>query len=728
MLSSRWIGGLLASLVALGCGPATDPACAGITCSGRGTCAVVEGTPTCNCDPGFESIDGLRCSPPPGELEIPTAHPRLWWTEERLAGARALFASEPFTPPASVDNADRAMDVALHHLLSGPSGASSCRLAIDWALSVLVNTDGVASDIARWEGEGVIVVFDWCFDELTVTEQNTLIERWNTYIATLNDKEWGGIDYEGNNYYLGYWRNTVEWGIASYHENAAAPGFLDYALTTRWEESLRPYLDTEGRGGITQEGSAYGMRTTFYYTLPIISLALLGRDLPNETPFFRELVYWYIYATTPGPTHMLCDGTTPCDLYEVFPFNEDERWYERNLTTNRPQTSFDTYLVPLIAHWAAEPVAGYARRYLEVTGQPVEARFVSYAYPPSALAAVTSRPFDTLPLDYYAAGMGTLYTKSAWADDATAIAVQGLNQVGVGHNHNDEGSFQLWRAGQWLTRESVGYTHLIAGYGGTGEVDCANTVGHNGLLSNGAGSFGSPSWHGRSGQAIGRPAVTRLESRDDYSYMTVDLTPAYQASAEWQDRLAEIGGDRRVASMVREFLFIRPLDTLVVFDRIETASGSPAEVSKTFLLHLPTDPVLIDAATVEASAGNQVLRATTLLPAVPTRRVIVEGGTIGQYRVELEQVSAGTSYFLNVLQARDTAAANLTLALVDNGASYTLTLVHPTLGSAVVELVKGATSTGGTFGYAAGGAPSPAPLRTDVQSMSVDTSGPIWTP
>ena len=33
-----------------------------------------------------------------GTLQIPTTHPRLWLTAERLPAARAWYAAHPFTP------------------------------------------------------------------------------------------------------------------------------------------------------------------------------------------------------------------------------------------------------------------------------------------------------------------------------------------------------------------------------------------------------------------------------------------------------------------------------------------------------------------------------------------------------------------------------------------------------------------------------------------------------
>ena len=80
-------------------------------------------------------------------------------------------------------------------------------------------------------------MFDWCYDQMTANERSTLITRWNGYIETLNAKDWGGIGMEANNYYTGYMRNTIEWGIATY-PRTTAPAILQYGLATRWTISV----------------------------------------------------------------------------------------------------------------------------------------------------------------------------------------------------------------------------------------------------------------------------------------------------------------------------------------------------------------------------------------------------------------------------------------------------------------------------------------------------------
>ncbi|WP_237078133.1 Ig-like domain-containing protein [Myxococcus xanthus] len=659
---------------------------------------------------------------PPVVLDIPVAHPRVWFTADRLARAQAYFAQHPYTPVANVQAPEQAIDAAMHSLLTGTQ--ASCRAAIDWAVrtEIPISENTVSSDPARWYGEAVILTYDWCFAHLLPAERTLLVNRWNFAIEALNANPWGGIGMEGNNYYTGYFRNALLWAIASWHENQPfANELLQYAMKSRWAFSLRPYLDGPGAGGAPHEGSTYGRRTFGYMTVPFTTLGLYGHDMWNQTDYFMASVFWSIYSTTPGPSRR-----GQFQLFETFPFNDDERWLNRWNPSNTAQTSLGSYFAPLIEEWSDQPVAGYAKRFLELTGHPIDDRLIRYVYS-DTLAAVPSRDLAELPLDYHAPGLGMVYAKTAWAPDATLVNLQFGVTANAGHEHRDSGNFQVWRAGEFLTRETVGYANSIVGYAGGAAVDCASPVAHNTLLFEGLGTVGY--YHHA-------PRMLRLESSSVASYAAVDLTGVYDLNAEWAHREAEVGNPH-AGRVVRETLFVRPLDTLIVFDRLESARDD-ATVAKTFLIHFPEPPVLTGN-TWSASSGGQQLRVSTLVPANPVRRIVDERGPVrgdgtypypvGQFRGEIETRGEVVSHFLHVVQAKAVAdSAALQLTLDETTTAYSVTLSHPTRGSAVVRFEKGIESTGGSFGYAASGAATPAPLRAGVQGMTVTPSGPVWGP
>ncbi|WXH27083.1 hypothetical protein WA016_00994 [Myxococcus stipitatus] len=658
---------------------------------------------------------------PPVALNIPTTHPRIWFTGNRLARAQAHFAQNPYTPATNVQSPEQAIDAAMHSLITGT--AASCRAAITWAVNtqVPVSEASIASDPARWYGEAAILTYDWCFPHLLPAEVTTLQDRWNLAISRLNDKPWGGIGMEGNNYYTGYFRNSILWAIATWHENPTfANSLLQYAMKSRWQFSLRPYLQSAVEGGAPHEGSTYGRRTFGYLTTPFTTLGLYGHDMWNQTSHFMETVFWSIYSTTPGPSRM---GTF--QLFETFPYNDDERWLTRFSPSNTAQTGLGSYFAPLIEEWSTQPIAGYAKRFLELTGHPIDERHIRYVYS-DTLAAVPARNLNELPLDYHARGLGMLYAKTAWAADATMVNLQFGTATNAGHTHRDSGNFQVWRAGEFLVRETVGYANTIVGPAGEGAVDVESPVAHNTLLFEGKGTVGY--FHHT-------PQMLRLESTPVINYAAVDLTGMYDLNDEWAHREAEVGNPH-AGRVIRETLFVRPLDTLVVFDRVESA-GADTTVDKTFVIHFPGSPVLTGN-TWSATSGTQEVRVSTLVPAAPTRRVIDERGPlrpngtytypVGQFRGEVETQGQVVSHFLNVVQAKDTSGSNLQLTLNETATTYTVTMTHPTRGTAVVSFEKGIQSTGGTFGYAATGMATPAPLRAGVQAMTVTGNGPVWAP
>jgi hypothetical protein len=164
-------------------------------------------------------------------MNIPSGHPRLWFNAERLARAQQWYQANPFTPSAS-----HPVDNALAGLLSGQ--ASYCRTAINWMLGITIpdgQLNGTSSNDARWNGEQVYLVWDWCYQHMSSTERQTVMDRWNNYNNILRQKSWGGPGMCANNYHWGYLRNELAWAITSSGENSMANTFFQDALVTRWQ-------------------------------------------------------------------------------------------------------------------------------------------------------------------------------------------------------------------------------------------------------------------------------------------------------------------------------------------------------------------------------------------------------------------------------------------------------------------------------------------------------------
>lgn len=248
---------------------------------------------------------------------IPQAHPRLWWNTERLARAKTWYQTHSFTPAN-----DDPFGCAFRYTLTGEK--SYADKAVKWLIDKRLPAgqllpDAIGCDDCRWSGEYANIVFDWCYNEMSDAQRNEIITRWNKYYSDVNKQDWGGIGMEGNNYYWGNLRNSVEWGIATFHHNTSAQSFLDHGLKTRWEDSFKPYAtNSTAKGGALGEGSLYGCTMLDYPVIPFSSVNLLGRNIYEESNFYKEALVNIIYSTTPAP---IIKGS--------------DQYYDFFLTTNR---------------------------------------------------------------------------------------------------------------------------------------------------------------------------------------------------------------------------------------------------------------------------------------------------------------------------------------------------------------------------------------------------------
>ncbi|MBL8953229.1 MAG: heparinase II/III family protein [Myxococcaceae bacterium] len=606
-------------------------------------------------------------------LAIPPGHPRIGFDAQRLAAARERFTAQPFTP-----RRDAWDEVALRALLS--RDPQSCRTAIDRALGHDVSS--FSSDIANWEAEAAILAYDWCFDAWSAAERADFIARWNSFLLEETMQAWGNTDMPQSDVFWHYLRNELLFGVATFHENPMADGFLRHALDVRFTGAFVPSAANGGRGGVLQPGSNRGCFVTSAATLPFVTAQLHGRDLWAETAFFRDAVWYLAYATTPALTRL--DGSSS-RFFEVFPSNEDGEWEFGN---SAGRSEYGDFMTAAERRYPASATGRIARSWLDLTGAPRSQAARSTESP------IVAAPFTGLPLDAFFAGTQWLYGRSAWGGAATVFQAQLGVLSGNGFEHEDLGNWQLWRNGVWLSRESAAYYVMYVGQGGMGSQFARHAIGHNVLLVNGRGLAHE--------EGRGAPVVRRLESNPQWVYADADLTGGYRVTDMYNPQR-----DNPAAQHVeRELLFLRGLETLVILDRVQTTAPS------TFLAHFETAPVLEDATHVSAVNADQAVRLTTLLPAGATYRVVNEG-SLGQHRLEVDTAATGLVYFLHVVQARDASGANHATALSESATQLTVTV-----GGTTVVFEKGLTSSGGTV--------NGVPLRADVQPVQLGDNGPVW--
>ena len=421
----------------------------------------------------------------PPALSIPASHPRLWFNASRLAQAKTWLAANPSYPrPTDDTSSDYYTDIAWRHIVHG----DDCSVAINYTMNYVIDysPSNNGSDTARNGGEMAAEVYDWCYDQMTAQQRAAFFNNiggtgagWNDYLTGINQQAWGSPAMVQDNYNIGNMRNDIEIGIATYWENQAKDdGFLIDGITTRWTDNFVPSVGGKSAGGVGQEGDEYAASLAQYLIIPFVTMDLEGRDIFNETGYFKQQAIWLVYETTPSPTP---NGSAPA-AFQLNPFSDDEHFVTGGAFPRN--TYFTSFMNMASNYWSAINVGKYARHWVNT----VAADPTTKATPAYILAqdnAPSDLPYTGLPLDYYGAGIQYMYGRKAWDTSSCYFLWQlGIGTAGVGHGHTDVGNFNIWRGGRWLSRETTGYADTITGYGykNFANDDTGGILAHNSIV------------------------------------------------------------------------------------------------------------------------------------------------------------------------------------------------------------------------------------------------------
>lgn len=725
-------------------------------------------------------------------LDLPASHPRLWFTSmEKLQQARSWYAAEDLAP-GQLENHDNdnhaiALDLCFDYLMTG--NADHGNAAAGWLMDFeLPGMDEISNDHARWYMESAILIYDWCHDRLTATQREDRIAYFNEVLLTLYDKPWGHDPMPANNYFQGYLRNAIEWVIASAHENPEALELWEKYVGHRLQEVLLPYYNFGGgRGGTPGEGGQYGVYMIDYSLIPYASMREFDAtggtlDMYSRTAFFRENLFYVLSSMLPGPTHMyrVDEHGTPqiIQRLQLFPFGDDEKFRNQHLA----RAYADAFLAHSIL-WRDSAPGAYARQALAFIDAEASRPFRALAE-----RAAMPEPWNTLPLDYFAAGSGHLFARNRWPDadderDVMVMHFQGGQVEGVGHYHDDAMNLQLWRGnardgGWFLTRETTAYGDCLAGFDGSRGNGNA-TLFHNGVSFEGRGQL---LWRGPGGPEVrhdngdkwfradlpdGLPVVERLASDPQFVHVAGDYTRAYRAARGENPPRYDLLP--YVEQVRRDVIFIRELEAVIVQDRLDVADWhdldtgelikAAAEIRATVNWHFGLEP-MEDGNRFSATYGEGPSRQHFIVHALTPAEFNVVDETdwpepprdedgeyleplgcdnqppnVGQHRLEIfPRLDAnGAGQLITVLQGADSpeAAADLHVALVEETPdAHVVRLAHAQRGTAIVTLPKDSAAEARFewWNDDANGQPDrTALLRKHRDYMYVDDSGPVWT-
>jgi hypothetical protein len=681
-------------------------------------------------------------------LTIPGSHPRLFWTASRITTAKAWVASTgyaglntPFSRGALDDQ-----DMAFTCFVMNVTGA--CAQVITDATSFTTTcSSGAGCDNMRREGEWITgMVRDWLAPGcgkaqcLTSAQASAIDTNWSAWQANQDNviQTWGNVGMPASNYFAGQFRNDFDFGIASYNDNANANTNLQYGIQNRWNDLLNFVSPTgTGKNGATgyalhnQEGGGeYGRYSLGYYAFPLASSAILGRDLWTETTAFKSGVLQTIYNTMPTIT-------TSRGMTDMFTWADDELWvsgagcgYQSHNGTDghggcgASSQYYGDFMQAAANEFPGIAVGKLARQWISIVNPAIGP--IHKSVDPGG----SSQAYSTLPLDYYSSGAQYMYSRSDWTTNATSMLWQmgithgtnmGTTQSwGGGHGHWDAGTFQVFRKGVNIIRETPGYSEFVAGYNGVGTSDTFAGFAHNIPVIGGQASINVQ------GCSDGPGVVKRLETQPNYSFAVTDLTLVYQ------NNQCDSGHPTRqnphVVSAVRELIYFRGINVLMIVDRLQSDAST---TGTTFVSHCETNPT-VGSATIACIDGTQEAFYTALVPTAPRIVVVAENANGAnaanwQYRIEANNSNPGNvvSYNIYTIQLGDAAGFSaLTPGVADstpgNPSSGTFTITLDANNSLVIN--KGITSSGGAI-KAAG---STKALATAVQGMTITDSGPVW--
>ena len=682
-------------------------------------------------------------------LTIPAGHPRLFWNAARVAKAQGWVTSTGYRGVTTDFRPLDYYDLAFTCFIM--NNATACSTVIADAVALRPSSSsgtGVGDDNMRRNGEWVMIVRDWLAPGcgkaqcLTTLQAATIDSNWNIWQANQDAaiQTWGNVGMPTSNYFAGQFRNDFDFGIASYNHNTQADANLKDGIQNRWNDLLNYASPTGtgkngklGYGMHTQEGvGEYGRYSINYYAFPMASSALLGRDLWNETTAFKSGVLTTIYNT------MLVQ-TTSRSMWDGFTSSDDENWtlgagcgYQ---SQNGPDTHggcgmssqyYGDFMQAAANEYTSTNIGKYARQWIATVNPAIGPLHKSVDPGGSTLA------FSNLPLDYYSSGAQYMYLHDSWIPSTGTVMLwqMGINQggnpdpasaLGTGHWHWDAGTFQVSRKGVNIIRETPSYGETVAGYNSVGLELASTGFGHNIPFLGGMASiniFGACS--------DGPGIVSRLESQTGYAFAVTDLTKTYRNDV--CDGSHTGRENPHAISVVRELIYFRGINVLVIVDRLQSDASS---TSTTFVSHCETLPTAT-ATTVSCVDGTQEALYTALVPAAPSIALVAEnanGATTPawQYRIEANNSNPGNvvSYNIYTIQLGDASGfVPLTPGVVDSapGTPTTGTFTITLDGNDSLVINKGIASSGGTI-KAAG---STKALATTVQGMTITDSGPVW--
>lgn len=586
-------------------------------------------------------------------LQIPTGHPRIHLTPEKLSQLRIYFAGGSSRFSQLMNEADRPegsmMAQALVFQVTGD--LISCQRAIGAALIQIF-------DPGDWPTKAgdLAIIYDWCHAQLSPAQRTTFVTYFNAWGDDIPKCEdvpgWG-------NYWPRFGYSYAMIGLATYGDNDRAIQWLNEYRYNRFRDSDQAMLDRIAPGGGWPEGMIYDWIANYPRIKAVEAwTSATGENLFLSTRWFQERLGYLLLHRWPG--------TADQWGYDYHP-------YVSTGDTERNRGSMANYErimgLMLIEQFPTDLRAQRLQSYLAA---PPTDNSMSFLYHEEFLWFDPQSP----ALDpngqntHVALGTGTVFMRSGWpsgpADtdpSATYLTFQSGDHFSY-HQHFDQNSFTLFKYGDLAVDSGV--------YSGDGlsyhdQNYYVRTIAHNTLVvhnptedfstarpdavSNDGGqrtmSPGSRAPQAADGWDL---YATQYDTGDmlhnsdtsDYTYVLGDATKAYNNPDYYQALDTAFSANLpKVSRFQRELAYLRPANQsvgeyVVLFDRVGVTQASFSGANTKLLLHTLNQPTVSGTGTVvspgetlftgadraTATSGDGRLTVDVLLPADANLRVV----------------------------------------------------------------------------------------------------------
>jgi hypothetical protein len=451
--------------------------------------------------------------------------------------------------------------------------------------------------------------YDYFHDRLTPPERAAIVEFLNKNLDSFTTDE-SAFHNSTPSKALCY----LHCAYATWGENPRAEAFRDHALEKLYEGKMLPVLKRFGEGGGWTDCGWYS-RHAVWHLVQALELArrFEGYEGFLKAPrFFHDRMAFELHSAFPGAwTYGTEQYPTEGDGSHVYGGHTE---YPRHTRT------------VLAQYWRGTEIAGFVAAKRR-RGSNLQAQMVDFLW---AEKPDPARPLAEMPAAHLASGIGHVYARSDWSDDATYFRFS-CGPYFTGHQHFDVGNFEIFRREQLATEsgEYVDYMdpHAVNWLMRTIAHNCVlvhkpdeqwprmRDGGRNRYANDGGQAHkwewpadNLPQWEA-SEERYQRGRITAHANRPEFLYVAADCTAAYDST--------------KLERWVRQVVFLRP-HSFVILDRVVSAKP---EYVKTWLLHCRNKPEITGSETrIENGAGRLLSR--TLLPAKANIRS-VEGYTYG---------------------------------------------------------------------------------------------------